>query len=202
MSSVALFLVAAVVVVSTLPSTQGASTATCLTQHWPSFASPEELSADPWGEYFRQVYGGTVPPAHPGVYPFCVGSLWWLYTDVLSASNVTNIPNITDMFGGRCPRNTSLEGERLCSPPHKYCIGHALSIIPTNTAQSITLHWTCALTRLFVFVHPNIGQPMRPPPPHSCVLCFVFVLVNKQIHLQQSILSCRFDMDLASVTAK
>jgi hypothetical protein len=61
------------------------------------------LAADPWGDYFKLVYGKI--PAF--TYPFCTADTWMLYDNLLSKAAVTGLPKSV----GNCPAAGGARGQ-------------------------------------------------------------------------------------------
>lgn len=72
----------------------GPAPSTCA-NGWSKFKSAALLAADPWGDYFKLVYG-VLPQVK---YPFCVADLWMYHDDLLSKAKVTGLPKSV----GACP---------------------------------------------------------------------------------------------------
>jgi len=69
---------------------------------WPSFSSWQQLAGDPWGNYFKSLYG-SVPNTG---FPLCIGDFWMFY-DNLVAQHGVKIPKSV----GACP-NVNQAGSR------------------------------------------------------------------------------------------
>ena len=65
---------------------------------WPVFQTAADLEASTWGAYIKEVYG-SVPVG--ATYPWCMGDLWALYADRITALKVTPVP----ASAGQCPTN-------------------------------------------------------------------------------------------------
>ena len=57
---------------------------------WPTFQTAALLSASPWGQYYKSVYG-TIPSSASD-FPLAVGSNWLLYDSVLISAHVPSVP--------------------------------------------------------------------------------------------------------------
>jgi hypothetical protein len=64
---------------------------------FPRFSSAALLQNSNWGKYINEIYGGI--PQDPTLYPWCMGDLWMLYQDRISAYKITKLPKVT----GTCP---------------------------------------------------------------------------------------------------
>lgn len=67
---------------------------------WPTFSSQAALSNDPWGNYFRAVYGALPSTAD---FPLNLADFWMFYDDTIKSAKVTNIPAVVS----NCPKANS-----------------------------------------------------------------------------------------------
>jgi len=70
---------------------------------WPVFTSASKLQQDPWGAYFKSVYGEL-----PSEFPLDVQDFWMLYDNSLLKAKVNSVPPIV----GKCPGKSPPAGLR------------------------------------------------------------------------------------------
>lgn len=73
-------------------------------ERWPTFATLAELQSDPWGAYYKEVYG-EVPTSG---YPIRTVDLWMIHEAVLVKAKVSGIPDTV----GPCPKANPPLGQR------------------------------------------------------------------------------------------
>ena len=98
---------------------------------WPVFASEAALTSSPWGDYFADLSGGSLPPA--SYYPLDTSAWWMLYDSLIAKHSLALPPSAGNCAPPNCQLNRFVENNAY-SPPSQW-IWHPppYTAFPANT---------------------------------------------------------------------